>query len=413
MSNVNAVAVTTEGLKVVLQRALDEAGPAAVPGAKVGAVRPTQIPADFIGVNVFLYRVTPNAALLNDDLPTRRSNGEVIRRPQLAINLHYLLTFVGEEAGLEPQRILGAATAGLHAHAELAPEVIEEIADNAAAGSYLRLHNDLAQQIERVRFGLEPLGLEELSKLWTTFPQKAYDLSVGVQASVLLLEAPVRPVARRPVLARGIFSALPAAPALAAITPLLTPRTVSGARARLTIVGSALAGEATRVRINALEPIPVVSGDDNQLVVAIPDELRAGIHAARVLVAHTFQGGDVQRRFELESNALPFVLEPRITTASPIAATVGSTVTLAVEPAIAPRQQVRVIVGSQAIGWATPLPGPGVPLEHAVVAVELPAEIGVGRWPLRVEVDGASSTLIDPPTTAPPTAVPSPFIEVT
>jgi Pvc16 N-terminal domain len=413
MSNVNAVAVATEGLKALLQRAFAEAAPAAITGATVGAVRPTQIPGDFVGVNVFLYRITPNAALRNDDLPTRRANGEIVRRPQLALDLHYLLTFVGDETALEPQRILGAAAAGLHAHAELTPEDIEEIASNAAVGSYLRAHNDLAQQVERVRFRLEPLTVEELTKLWTMFPQKAYELTIAVQGSVLLLEAPLTPVPHRPVLRRGIYSGLPEAPKLATVAPLLTPRSVEGARSRLTLGGAGLSAEATRVRFDADDPVAAISAEQNRVVVAIPDALRAGIHSARVLVAHRFDSGQDTRRFELESNALPFVLEPRIATPAPIATSVGGTITLAIEPAIAPRQQVRVIVGALSIRWTTPLPGVGVPLEHAEVTVRLPAEIVAGSWPLRIEVDGATSTLIDPPPGAPPTAVPSPHVEVT
>lgn len=414
MSNVNAVAVATEGLKALLQRAFDAAGAATVPGARVGGVRPSSIPTDFRGVNVFLYQTTPNAALRNEDLPTRRSTGELIRRPQLAIDLHYLLTFAGEEAELEPQRILGAAAAWLHAHPELTPEDLEALAQDAPAGSYLRVHNDLAQQPERVRFTLASLSLEELSKLWAMFPQKPYDLSAVVQGQVVLLEAPLTPSPRRPVTRRGIYTGRPRPPSLRAIAPLLTPRTVDGARARLVLEGVALAGAGTRVRLGALAPIAPVSADAARVVVEIPDELRAGVHAARVLVAHGFHGGDAPpRAFELESNALPFVLEPRITTPPPIATSVEGMITLDVEPPIAPRQQVRVIVGSHAIRWTTPLPGPGVPAEHAAFTVALPPEIAEGRHPLRVEVDGATSTLVDPPDPAPPGAVPSPFVEVT
>jgi hypothetical protein len=415
MSNVNAVAVATEGLKALLQRALDEAGPASVTGARVSAVRPSAIPTNFLGVNVFLYQITPNGALRNDDLPTRRGNGELIRRPQIAIDLHYLLTFVGDEVALEPQRMLGGAAAGLHAHPELTPEDLEEIADNAPADSYLRLHNDLAQQVERVRFTFEVLDLEELSKLWSMFPQKPYELSVAVRGSVLLIEAPLTPMPRPPVLRRGIYTGMPRPPALSSITPQLTPRTVpgTGARARLVLDGVALSGDGTRVRIADLSPVTPVAADDARVVVAIPDELRAGIHAARVLVAHVLRNSETSRPFELESNALPFVLEPRITTPSPLSAIAGGMLAVQVEPAIAPRQQVRVIIGSHAIRWHTPLPGPGVPDEHDELTVELPAEIEAGAWPLRIEVDGATSALTAPPAGSPPGTVMSPHVEVT
>lgn len=412
MSNVNAVAIATEGLKALVQRAFEEAGTTAVSGVRVTAVRPGAIPTDFRGVNLFLYLVTPNAALRNDDLPTRRSSGELIRRPQLAIDLHYLLTFVGDEAGLEPQRILGAAAAGIHAHPELTPEDIDEIAQTAPADSYLRLHNDLAQQVDRVRFTFAVLSIEELSKLWMTFPQKQYDLSVAVQASVVLLEAPLTPAVRRPVARRGIYTGLPRPPSITLITPQLTPRTVAGTRARLAIDGVALSGETTRVRLGNLDPVAPVSVDDTRVVVEIPDELRAGVHAAQVLVAHTLSGPDA-RRFELASETLLFVLEPRITTQPPIATSVEGPLTIDVEPAIALRQQVRVIVGDHVISWTTPRPGPGVPAEHVALMVTLPPEVGRGRHPLRIEVDGAVSELIDPPDGAPPDEVPSPFVEVT
>jgi hypothetical protein len=413
MSNVNAVAVATEGLKGLLQRAFDEAGPASVTGAKVGTMRPNAIPTDFLGVNLFLYQITPNAALRNDDLPTRRATGELIRRPQLAIDLHYLLSFVGDEGALEPQRMLGAAAAGLHAHPELTPEDIDEIAENAPAGSYLRVHNDLAQQVERVRFTLESLNLEELSKLWAMFPQKQYELSIAVHGSVLLLEAPLTPVPRLPALRRGIYTGMPRPPALSAIAPLMTPLTVAGARARVVLDGIGLRGDATRVQVADRDPVAPIAADDARVMAELPAGMRAGIHAARVLVAHTFRSGDTSRRFELESNALPFVLEPRITTPSPLATSVGGMLTIDVEPAIAPRQQVRVMIGNYAIRWTSPVPGPGVPDEHASFTIALPPEIEAGDWPLRVEVDGAASTLTEPPAGAPPDAVPSPYVEVT
>ena len=66
------------------------------------------------GVNVFLYQVTPNAAWRNADLPTRRANGDLIQRPQAALDLHYLLTFYGDESLLQPQRVLGSVVRTLH-----------------------------------------------------------------------------------------------------------------------------------------------------------------------------------------------------------------------------------------------------------------------------------------------------------
>ena len=48
-------------------------------------------------MNVYLYRVSPNPAWRNQDLPTR-ARGPIVDRPLTAIDLHYLLTFYGDEA---------------------------------------------------------------------------------------------------------------------------------------------------------------------------------------------------------------------------------------------------------------------------------------------------------------------------
>src|SRR5215470_6001606 len=76
-----------------------------IPGADVTMVRPdgTASGVPTTGVNVFLYQVTPSAALRTDDLPTRNQAGDLIQRPRIGLDLHYLLTFYGPEAQLVPQ----------------------------------------------------------------------------------------------------------------------------------------------------------------------------------------------------------------------------------------------------------------------------------------------------------------------
>ena len=65
-------------------------------------------------VQLFLYQVTPNAAWRNMDLPSRDSAGQrVLQRPQAALDLHYLLSFYGNEELLEPQLMMGQVVRGL------------------------------------------------------------------------------------------------------------------------------------------------------------------------------------------------------------------------------------------------------------------------------------------------------------
>src|SRR5207244_718340 len=74
----------------------------------------------------YLYQVSPNAALTNADLPARRNNGELMQRPQAALDLNYLLTFYGAEAQLEPQRLLASTVRALHARPILTREIIRQ-----------------------------------------------------------------------------------------------------------------------------------------------------------------------------------------------------------------------------------------------------------------------------------------------
>src|SRR5271165_5220408 len=92
-------------------------------GAAVTTLRPdAQLSvADATGINIFLYQVLPNASLRNCDLPTRRSDGTLVQRPRIALDLNYLFTFYGNDAELEPQRLLGYSSGFRRHRQELTP----------------------------------------------------------------------------------------------------------------------------------------------------------------------------------------------------------------------------------------------------------------------------------------------------
>lgn len=193
MSNHLAIATVTTGLVRYLQGAVG----ADVGNAVVTAVRPdgpnSGVPQ--VGVNIFLYQATPNAAWRNHDLPTRRPDGGLTQRPQIALDLHYLLTFYGDETQLEPQRILGSTVRALHARPILTRQEIR----SAVAASPFLAGSDLADEIETVKFSPQPLTLEELSKLWSVLFQTTYTLSMAYDASVVLIAAETRPQMAQPV----------------------------------------------------------------------------------------------------------------------------------------------------------------------------------------------------------------------
>lgn len=184
MSNYLAIAIVTAALRTTLQ----DAALAAVPGADVILKRPATVNTDGqdkAGINLFLYQVSPDPAISNIDLPTRNRQGMLTRRPQLALNLDYLLSFHGSELLMEPQRLLGSVLTALHGYPILDGESIRRAINN---------HDYLTQgaffdQKEQVKLNQINLNLEELAKLWSVFFQVPYTLSVVYRASPVFVEA--------------------------------------------------------------------------------------------------------------------------------------------------------------------------------------------------------------------------------
>src|SRR5215204_4337147 len=93
-------------------------------------------------VNIYLYQVTPNAACRNADLPTRDSDGNLKTRPQVALDLHYLFSFYGDETLLEPQLMLGAVMRDLHAAPSFTPQRIDGARQDAGNDTFKKIIAD-------------------------------------------------------------------------------------------------------------------------------------------------------------------------------------------------------------------------------------------------------------------------------
>ena len=130
MSNFRAIATVT----ATLQRVLQDAIHSDVAGSTVSTLKPTEaasaaLPAS--RVNVYLYSATQNPHRSNLDLPTRRPDGGLAQRPQVALDLNYLLSFYGDDATLEPQRLLGSVVAFLHSQPLITRPQIEAVVQDA------------------------------------------------------------------------------------------------------------------------------------------------------------------------------------------------------------------------------------------------------------------------------------------
>ncbi len=401
MSNFLAVATVTATLRSVLDQALSADLPGAVAGAQVTTQRPVGASPTQpgTGVNIYLYQVAPNPAWRNVDLPTRQSNGRMVRRPQAALDLHYLLSFFGDETQLEPQRLLGVVSQTLHAQPVLSRD---QIVVAKGAQPFLSPSN-LDQQVELVRLTPIALSLEELSKLWSVFFQVQYTLSVAYQASVVLIESEDRPEMALPVRARNLYVVPFRQPSIESVEASAGPNEPIVAESTLVLRGRQLQGEMTLVRVGGTEPLSPANVSATAITLALPPQARAGVQGVQVV--HRMPMGTPAVPHEgVESNVAAFVLHPGITQISP-----GSpqTLTLELNPAVAPQQRVVLLLNQV----APPSPQPRA---YAIDASDEGrtevtdtvsfgvAGVAAGDYLARVQVDGAMSSLeVDTDATSP------------
>jgi hypothetical protein len=308
MSNFLAVAAVTE----ILRQTLTPVVAQAVTGADVKTARPTNagtgLPTK--GVNLFLFRVTTNESLANADVVTRDSSGQLLRRPQIALNLQYLLSFYGDDEELIAHRLLGAAMRTLHARPMLTRALIRKTIDHVLAtdSDHFLKNSDLADQLELVKFTPLSLSLEELSKLWSVFFQATYTLSVAYEASVVLIESEARPSPSLPVARRALHIRTLRPPFLDAIDPPMAPTGGS-----VVLRGRNLSHVAPRVLFGPFVVTPPASGvTDETIAVTVPAGPRAGVNTVRLRHELDF-GTPNEPHGGPESNTAAFMLQPTIT----------------------------------------------------------------------------------------------------
>lgn len=398
MSNFLAVATVTAVLRQVIQGALDANLPGAVQNAKVSVGRPDAAANANPRVNLYLYQVTSNGAFRNADLPTRNARGELIERPQAAMDLHYLMSFYGAETSLDPQRLLGLVVRTLHEQPLLTRGNIQKTIQDPAF-DYVKDSN-LADQVELVKFTPLQLSLEELSKLWSIFFQTSYALSVAYQASVVLIEADRTPQRALPVQDRNIYVVPFRHPVLEeARSDSLSPEghfdpLVVGST--LVLTGLDLAGAITKVLIGGQEVDPKEL-TDTKVTLELKEPpfpagtLRAGVQGAQIFQQIAMGTPAVAHR-GLESNVAAFVLLPHIKKITPPA--VGSKeMKVALEPTVGKSQRVVLLLNpTGGAGAAFTFTVPSRQNDGSEITFTL-SGVTTGEYLVRVQVEGAESQL--------------------
>ncbi len=387
MSNFLAIATVTATLQSVLTVTLNQD----VAGAQVVVTRPDG--KDNSGkptLHIFLYLVKPNPALRNADLPTRSSDGQLRRRPQAALDLHYLFTFVGDETTLVPQRLLGSLERTLHTQ----PLMDRTDIQNTITGKAFLAGSNLDQQVENVRFTPSSLSTEELSKIWSIFYQVPYCLSVAYQAEVVLIDADLTSSEGLPVLARNLY-----------IEPFRQPRidqviSQAGGQApivaggTLVIEGSQLKSASTMVRIGGTLRTPT-SVQNEQVILPVPSDLAAGVQSLQIIEMLSI-GTPPDSLPAFESNVAAFVFRPTFT----FGATSTAQINVNVTPLV--RKGQRSVLLLDKVPGGTPasfsfLSSPEVAAaDTASLKFDLTG-VGSGDYFARIQVDGAESVIdLDP-----------------
>ncbi|WP_250287519.1 DUF4255 domain-containing protein [Frankia sp. CiP1_Cm_nod2] len=162
--------------------------PRPVPAGASPAAEPARL-------NLFLYRVSESPYLKNLDAPPAGSPTRY-GSPPLSLHLHYLLTAFGsvlDSAGdthdeSRAQLVLGSAMRVLHE----TPILTEDLVSTRDPVDQPLLAAGLADSVEQITVTLDPVGLDDLTKVWTALTTP-FRLSAAYLVTVVQIDQRARP----------------------------------------------------------------------------------------------------------------------------------------------------------------------------------------------------------------------------
>lgn len=128
-------------------------------------------------LSLFLYRVVENGEVKNRSL--EQKNGDRLQYPPLALNLFYLITPLikdnenDEEAPKNAHKLLGKVMQIFYDHASVKGTDLKGLLQNTA---------------EEFRIILNPISMEDMTKLWSSF-MRPYYLSVSYEVKVVYIDS--------------------------------------------------------------------------------------------------------------------------------------------------------------------------------------------------------------------------------
>ena len=351
-------------------------------------------------IRIYLYQATPNPSLRNQDLPIHSGDGRIVQTPRVALDLHYLIAFYGDELRWVPQQLMGRVLSFFHRQPVLTPKIIENalLTDQEQNGTPAT-QNDfvylsgLAQQVESLRLTQTTLNLEELSKLWSILFQVPYALSVTFQASIVFIEEDVVVSQPLPVRERQI-KALPFhQPQIMDVTPL----TVQIGDI-LTLKGQQLLTDRTTLEFGTQFVLTQLGeGSARELAIPLPKDLQAGINSVRIQHYYNLGSSEVPDwRPGAASNLAAFVLQPAIKVEqTPVKS--GDKLRVSVIPSVDKQQTAFLLLNEEnddSDARMVRLPAEQITVPETDTLEFHLKDVKAGIYLLRIVVDGAQSEIL-------------------
>ena len=401
MSDFLAVAGVTAVLKSILTNALTSSGvnAAFAAPASVSALSPDLVVTgadEQPQLNIFMYYASLNASYRNVGLPSSDSLGNRVSNPPLALNLHYLMSAYGK-AELAPEILLAWAMQIFYENPVLSRQTVQALltalatSPGATPEMQAVAKTTLANQFELIRIAPEALTNEEISKLWMAF-NTHYRPTTSYQISVVLIQETQPFKSNLPVQSRNVK----ALPLPGPVIDSLSPQSVATGDI-LTIAGRNFVGDTpgdTLVSFDGNPPVPPDTVQGNIIRITIPPALKPGVRAVRVVRNVVFgTPGDPHTGFT--SDPALYQLRPTITSATPVAAKVGTPLIVNVTPGVGRSQRAAVFIGDYSIQLdSRPASAPAV---SGTLTFNIPAAFPfttpATALPLRIQVDSVDSQL--------------------
>lgn len=187
MSEYTVLRAATRTLVALLKRDITDSGEPDISGIPIDPRSPKELRTASVQavVSVWLYRVTRNAEMLN--APPERLSATQVRATGLPLTLHYLVTPLADDTGVE-HVLLGRALQVLQDHAIV------------RSGDF---QDSLVGERSELRVTLEMLSLEELTRVWDAL-KEPYELSASYSVQVLTIASDRELLQVAPVLERRI-----------------------------------------------------------------------------------------------------------------------------------------------------------------------------------------------------------------